>query len=198
MCTESQTAATGSGKWVLDQTAFDRLLGWLHPEREQAGRKYEDIRVRLIRIFTCRGCHEPEDLADETINRVARKLAEIESDYEGNPALYFYGVAHKVHLEYLRKRPMPVTTLPPAQPANADNEDEREYECLDRCMKGLPPDSRDLMLQYYQDEKREKIEHRKRLAAQLGIGINALRIRACRIRESLYHCVRNCLEGAAG
>lgn len=203
MCTDSQTPSGGDGKWVLDEAAFERLLVWLDPERERAGQRYQDIRVRLIRIFTCRGCHESEDLADETINRVARKLAEVAETYEGDRALYFYGVAHRVYLEYLRKRPARAAVLPVrAPPARTDEEreaDEREYECLERCMSRLPAASRDLMLQYYRGEKREKIEHRKRLAARLGIGLNALRIRACRIRETLYQCVQTCLgERAAG
>ena len=188
---------------MLDETAFERLLAWLDPERERAGRRYEDIRLRLIKIFTCRGCHESEDLADETINRVARKLAQVAATYEGDQALYFYGVAHKVYLEYLRKRPARGGgTPPPTPPALTEEEraaEEREYECLERCMRGLSPDNRDLVLQYYREEKREKIEHRKLLAARRGIGLNALRIRACRIREALYRCVQTCLgEGAAG
>jgi DNA-directed RNA polymerase specialized sigma24 family protein len=203
MCTDSQTRAAGGGKWVLDETAFERLLAWLDPVRERAGQRYEDIRLRLIKIFTCRGCHESEDLADETINRVARKLEEVAETYEGDRALYFYGVAHKVYLEYLRKRPARVAVLPPpAPPERSEKEraaDEREYECLERCMSRLPAGNRDLVLEYYREEKREKIEHRKLLAAQLGIGLNALRIRACRIRETLYRCVQACLgEGAAG
>jgi hypothetical protein len=82
--------------WILTQESFDALLAWLGSEPEEAGRKYEAIRLRLIRIFACRGCYEPEDLADETINRVSKKLKEIESTFSGDPARYFYGVANKV------------------------------------------------------------------------------------------------------
>ena len=63
--------------WLLTKEAFDALLGWLDPNREVAGQKYEVIRRRLITIFSCRGCAEAEDLADETINRVASKLSAI-------------------------------------------------------------------------------------------------------------------------
>src|SRR6478672_10875246 len=80
--------------WVLTQESFDALLDWLDPHREQAGQKYEDIRRRLIKLFVCRGCPEPEDLADETINRVIKKLKEIESGFTGDKARYFYGVAN--------------------------------------------------------------------------------------------------------
>ena len=75
--------------WILTQESFDALLNWLDPRREEAGQKYEDIRLRLIKIFTCRGCLEPEDLADETINRVSKKLPDIQDSYEGDPTRYF-------------------------------------------------------------------------------------------------------------
>jgi len=179
--------------WLLTQEAFDALLAWLDPNRERAGEKYESIRLRLIKIFACRGCWEPEDLADETINRVSKKLGEIESTYSGDPARYFCGVANKVHLEYVRRRPTPI---PPPSPGPSD-EIEKEYECLERCIQQLPPNSRDLVLQYYQQEKRAKIDHRKLLADQLGIALNALRIRACRIRAELQKCVQSCVTRVA-
>ncbi len=61
-------------EWTLTQAALDSLLAWLDPDRDRAGAKYEAIRTRLIKVFVCRGCPEAEDLADETINRVASKL----------------------------------------------------------------------------------------------------------------------------
>jgi DNA-directed RNA polymerase specialized sigma24 family protein len=179
--------------WILTQESFDALLDWLNPRREEAGLKYEEIRLRLIKIFTCRGCLDPEDLADETINRVSKKLSDIRSGYEGDPTRYFYGVANKVHMEYLRRKPPPV---PPPLPGNSD-ELEKEYECLEECIKKLRPDHRGLVLEYYQEEKRTKIDRRKQLADQLGIALNALRIRAHRIRGSLFECVRNCVNEIA-
>jgi DNA-directed RNA polymerase specialized sigma24 family protein len=176
----------------LTQEAFDALLAWLNPEREQAGRRYEDIRRRLVKIFTYRGCQEPEDLADETINRVARKVGELAGTYSGDPALYFYGVANKIHHESLRKN----RKTPPYQPPPPGS--EQEYECLERCLEAQGARSRELVLQYYQGDKRTKIEHRRELAGRLGIPINALRIRAHRIRAALRDCVTDCLGGRAG
>ena len=80
--------------WELSQEVFDALLAWLDSDREQAALKYEKIRGGLIKIFTGRACVEPEDLADETINRVAHKLKEIEKDFSGDPALYFLSLIH--------------------------------------------------------------------------------------------------------
>ncbi len=90
--------------WVLSQECFDELLDWLDADRERAGAKYEEIRRRLIKIYTNRGCAEAEDLADETINRVANKLAEIKKDFSGDRARYFYGVANKVLMEFQRRK----------------------------------------------------------------------------------------------
>jgi RNA polymerase sigma factor (sigma-70 family) len=178
--------------WILTQESFDALLAWLDPSRDEAGRKYEDIRHRLIKIFTCRGCCEPEDLADETINRVSKKLGEIENSYTGDPARYFYGVANKVHLEYLRRRRAPI----PPPPPEPEDDIEKEYACLERCIEKLTANNRVLVLQYYQEEKRAKVDHRKQLAKQFGIALNALRIRAYRIRASLQECVKRCLGEA--
>jgi DNA-directed RNA polymerase specialized sigma24 family protein len=180
-------------KWVLTKESFDALLAWLDANPGAAAMKYEQIRTRLIKIFTCRGCFEPEDLADETIDRVARRLHDIEATFAGDPMRYFHGVAHKIHLEYLRRKPTPQ----PAPPADDTAQTEREYECLERCMQQLSPTNRELVLQYYQEERQAKIDHRKRLAAQYGIAVNALRIRACRIRALLHECVQECVHAMA-
>ena len=181
-------------EWVLTQEAFECLLGWLDADRDRAGKKYETVRLRLMKIFTCRGCAEAEDLADETINRVTAKVEEVAENYSGDPALYFYGVAQKVHLEYLRKRHTPSVPAP----VIPSEKSEEEYECLEQCVERLPPDNRRLVLEYYQDEKQAKIDHRRELAEQLGIAVNALRIRAHRIRLTLQQCMQDCLqEGTA-
>jgi DNA-directed RNA polymerase specialized sigma24 family protein len=192
MSAKRPPAAVVGNRWALTQEAFDSLLDWLAPEREEAGRRYEIIRQRLIKIFSCRSCREPEDLADETINRVARKVGEVAKTYTGNPALYFYGVANKVHLESLKKKAM----TPPPLPAPSTDEAERAQECLERCISRLTPENRRLVVQYYQEEKSAKIGHRQALADQFGIALNALRIRAHRIRITLRQCVQNCLTPA--
>lgn len=183
-------------EWVITQEFFDKLLAWLDPDRERAGTKYEDIRRRLIKIFTCRGCVEADVLADETINRVTQKVPEMMGTYTGDPALYFYGVAHNVHLEYLRRKPDHMLQPPPPPPTLIEQPDEAEveYGCLEQCMQRLTPDNRELVLQYYQEEKQAKIDHRKELARRLGIALNALRIRAHRIRTMLQECVEGCVE----
>lgn len=186
--------------WVVTQQAFDDLLDWLDADREKAGLKYESIRVRLIKIFTCRGCGEADELADEAINRVTAKLGRVAKDYSGDPALYFYGVAQKLQLEYMRKQSVvhESTDVPlTARVPETTIEIEEEYACLEQCMDHLSLENRRLVLEYYQEEKRAKIDHRKQLADQLGIAVNALRIRAHRIRLQLQECVQHCLKQSA-
>lgn len=180
--------------WVLSQESFDALLDWLDSNREQAGIKYEEIRRRLIKIFTGRGCVDSEDLADETINRVTSKLDEIENEFTGDRARYFYGVANKVLMEYLRRKP----PQPPPLLASDSNRAEQEYRCLEQCIARLSDENRELLLEYYGAEGKAKIEKRKQLAEKLGIAPNALRIRAYRIRLALQECVENCVERSLG
>jgi DNA-directed RNA polymerase specialized sigma24 family protein len=176
--------------WELSQEAFDALLDWLDSDREQAALKYEKIRRSLIKIFTGRGCVEPEDLADETINRVTSKLKEIEKEFSGDRTRYFFGVANKVHLEHLRRK------LPQAMPPPAPDPDriELEYSCLERCIQRLTKNNRDLLLRYHGAEGRGETKYRRALADELGIAPNALRIRVYRIRTALKECVDKCIE----
>jgi DNA-directed RNA polymerase specialized sigma24 family protein len=177
-------------EWNLDQESFERLLAWLDPDRERAGRRYEAVRSKLVRIFVARGCAHAEDLADETINRVCDRLPEIAGAYSGDPALYFYGVATKVHLEYLRRNAR-VTVLPPR---DADEDKEAAFACLDRCISKLPAETRELVIEYYREDGQAKIDLRRSLAERMGVGLNALRIRMYRLRVEIQTCVQLCLD----
>ncbi len=175
----------------VTQASFDCLLAWLDPDRERAAVKYEQIRRRLIKLFTCRGRRDAEDLADETINRVTIKAPEVSREYVGDPSLYFYGVAQKVLLEVQRKKPPP-PPVEQAAPAE-DEEAEREYECLEQCMEKLTPANGELLLEYFRNNRRAKIDHRREMAVRLGIAPNALRIRVHRLKAVVQECVLACI-----
>jgi DNA-directed RNA polymerase specialized sigma24 family protein len=178
---------------VLRQDELDQLLRWLDPEPERAGLAYEKIRWRLIAVLASRGCTSPEELADETIDRVARKVPAIAESYVGDKAIYFLGVMNNVHHEYLKRAPLP--RLP--DPEDAVESKEDVHRCLDRCLDKLTPKSRRLIEQYYAEEKRAKIDLRQRIAAELGIGVSTLRLRALRIRDKLQSCIEQCLVSEA-
>jgi len=180
--------------WELSQEVFDALLTWLDPDRDQAALKYEKIRSGLIKFFTTRGALDPEDLADETINRVAGKLKDIEKDFSGDPEPYFYRVARFVIMEHLRKKlPQPMLASP-IDP----NRIELEYNCLERCIERLTKENRDLLLRYHSPDGRVETDLRRALADELGIAPNALRIRVHRIRQGLKECLEKCIERANG
>ena len=90
--------------YIPSASSFAKLLEWLGPDRDQSAARYEEIRRKIIRFFICRGCVESEDLTDVTIDRVTRVVDRSSFQYVGNPILYFYGVAKKVHLEHLRQQ----------------------------------------------------------------------------------------------
>jgi RNA polymerase sigma factor (sigma-70 family) len=176
----------------LTQGAFDLLLLQFDPDRQEAGKKYEALRRKLVNFFQWRGCTSAEDLADETINRVARNLETGETVL--HLAAYCAGIARNVFLENLRARQKEealhaVAYLPPAPP----DEDSRT-ECLERCLRELSPENLQLIVQYYQQNEPSRIKARRNLAEQLGIPLNALRIRAHRIRARLQTCVEECVR----
>ena len=184
---KSQTRWAG---WTINQTAFDELIRWLDPNPELAGHKYELIRRKLIAIFRCRGCMFPDDLADETFNRVARKLPQIKPYYIGNPARYFFGVARRVCLEY--RRSLSDRNLPPAPPVNDDLEELLEQ--LDVALSKLRNEDRELILNYYRADGRSKIDHRKALSGEMGLDPQTLRMRVFRIKTQLRDYLANISE----
>lgn len=183
-------------EWVMTQEAFDRLLASLDADREQAGQKYVRLRLKLVKYFEWHRAAFPDREADVTLNRVARRIEEGQAVHSLNA--YCYGVARLVFAEALRAQQKerevfecePTADAPEEEP---DSDAELRSQCLDRCLRALPDESRDLILEYYEGEKGGKVEGRKRLAERLGIPLNALRIRAHRIRMSLEACVRECV-----
>jgi DNA-directed RNA polymerase specialized sigma24 family protein len=168
---------------ALTGEAFSKLLARLDPDRERAGEKYEDLRRTLIKFFEWRGAPFPEEQTDETFNRVARKLDEgIEIKNIGG---YCYEVARLVCMEVWkgndRKRdPLETNYQNTASANTADPSLERELllGCLEECLSRLPDESRALIVEYYQDERRDRIGRRKALAEALGLRREALANRA--------------------
>jgi DNA-directed RNA polymerase specialized sigma24 family protein len=174
------------------------LLLWLGEDEAAGAHKYEEIRQRLILLFRYRGCHIPEELADETIDRTARVVVKPNFSYTGEPIAYFRGVARNVYLEWLRKQrrlptePLSDTNFEVPDSGIESGMGEGMHGCLDRCLNALPNAKKSLLIRYYGSEKRGKIDGRQLLAAELGIGLNALRIQVFRLRNILRRCVEKC------
>jgi len=188
-------------KPALSQVAFSRLLEWLDEGGDSRGERYVEIRRRLVAYFERRGRTAADELADEAFNRIGRTLEQRGEIAITPPARYCYVVARFVLLEDIRRERRQVQLDEPrlakieAAGARADESidqadpDELRLESLDRCLQKLKPEQRDLIVEYYRDTGREKIERRRDLAKRLGITMNALGIRAFRIRDSLMECV---------
>jgi RNA polymerase sigma factor (sigma-70 family) len=180
----------------INQSNFDLLLDWLDKDRKFAAQKYESIRLRLTKIFYARGCHLAEELTDETIERVTKKVATIAETYEGDPAIYFYAVAKNVFLEWTRK---PKTEELPIKISNKEiktDEAELRDRCLSKCMENISAKQSKFIIEYYNRDKRQKIALRKKLAEELGVTQEAMRVRAFRIRAILQKCVLECVANA--
>ena len=111
-----------------DQEAFDRLLDALGTDRDAAGTRYLEIRRNLVRLFEWRGCPTPDEYADETINRCARKIGEGEEIRD--VATYCIGIARMLVREMGRDRsqqarPLEDAPEPRVQPAELEIDPDR-------------------------------------------------------------------------
>ncbi len=187
--------------WNPDPDSFRRFLAWLDEGNDSGGERYLEMRRRLVAYFDRKECADADELADETLNRVARRLDEEGRIDSESPARYCYIVAKFVFLESLRRKGsvslddvMHTESIEPAAVSADEDAEHRELmlECLERCIAKLETVSREIISGYYFGEERIKIDNRRAIAGRLGISANALTIRACRIRDKLEDCVRKC------
>jgi len=182
-------------EWRITREAFDKFLLILNPDREKAGRNYENLRSKLINYFDWRDCPFPEDHADEALNRVIRKVEAGEEIRDAS--IYVFGIARMMLHEIARtgeKERVALNRLPVMQSVEAESDEaQSRVDCLRRCLAALSERDRELITQYYEGDGPAKIKGRRELATRFGLGLNALRIRACRLREKLEKAMERCL-----
>lgn len=205
---DRRLAVSGSGSvpkirqkdWILSAGALRRLLAWLNPDAAEASESYRQVHAKLVRFFQYRGCSAPEECADRTLDRAARRL-DRGDELPGNPIQYLHGVAINVWREGLRESaaaPVPLTREPivdPEEKSQADSDRdrrERRIACLEKCIRKLPAETRRLLLSYHAGEA--NIRRRQAMARELGVGIEVLRTRVYRIRRVVERCTRACLD----
>ena len=173
---------------------FNKLLSWFHPNRDAAAVGYNSIQTRLIQIFASRGCVDADELAYEVSNRVATRIDTVISKYPDAAHCCLAFVSNVYH-EYLReqRKRSNLKQPPPSRPAD---ELEREDRCLQECLRALKPDEHNLFISYFGGEKRPRIEARRKLAEELKLTANALRIQAHRLRKRMRLCIEGCLAQA--
>ncbi len=179
---------------------LELLLSILSPDEIEAEDYYETLRLKTLRFFQWKGAADADDLANETLLRVARKLGEGAPVARADLGSYVRGVARMVFLEAIRNEDRDRKLRQSASDIDirgTDVEYERRIGCLEKCLAKLEADGRELILAYYSDSGEGKIPERKKLATSLGISMTALRIRAYRLRERLADMVGQCLDEAA-
>jgi DNA-directed RNA polymerase specialized sigma24 family protein len=183
---------------ALTQTALELLLARLHPDRQRAAEAYEMIRKKLIKYFEWQGCSQAEADADETIDRVAKKIDQ--GEQINDVMKYAYGVARLIVFEGIKANERQANLIRqlsyiPSSDATAESEeDQAKRRCMEMCLRGVPRANLEFITRYCQSEN--KTQNKKNLAAELGIKLNALRIRAHRIRMELKKCYADCLRRA--
>jgi DNA-directed RNA polymerase specialized sigma24 family protein len=192
-------AKVSRGKWSLTKDAYDKLLARFSPDEEEASKQLLVAYLKVIRFFEWRLCDSPEICADKTFDRAARRIEE--GERIDNLMGYLYGIADYVLMEWRKERdraPLPLDPIGAylSEPPTENEDHEARLRCLDICLEELQAEDRVLILGYYQEEKHAKIGFRKQMADRLGVGLNALRIRAYRIRIKLEGCVIECLGRA--
>ncbi len=181
----------------LTQEAFEMLLSRLHPDREEAGAEYSLLRSRLIHYFENRDCPVPDELAFETIRRVANKLlsgTEIQKLQS-----YSFGIARKVRLEYYKDPDHhhasleelahdPVISLD--QFANLERKEL--MDCFKNCLRSLPPEDALLLIEYWYHDDLPNRTARKVMTEKYDISPSALRTRIHRIKLKFETCFQKC------
>ncbi|MEZ5424629.1 MAG: hypothetical protein R2747_00060 [Pyrinomonadaceae bacterium] len=183
----------------LSAEGFEKLLQRLDEDPSRAAERYEELRLKLVKFYGWRGCpaSSADELADETLNRVASKLeegVEIES-----LNAYACQVSRFVWLEFSRKRKedhygdeMPEQAVDPVLPEEADE----RLVCLRKCLAEVAPDDQDrqLIIGYYDTDAGGKLKDARRsLAEKFGLKMNALKVKACRLRSKLEKCINDCV-----
>jgi DNA-directed RNA polymerase specialized sigma24 family protein len=172
----------------VSEDAFQRLLTALDADRDRAAVAYEQLRERTAGLLRWWGAVDPDDLADLTLDRVARKLSEGASIADGSFGAYVRGVARLFFYEARRRPRLNPGDAPYLAPPPSSDPDL--LGCLESCLAQLNPEDRRLVLGYYGDGKLADV--RRRLGEELGVTMTALRIRAYRVRAQLERCVVGC------
>jgi len=181
----SQSAHARNRDRQLTRQQFDLLLSHLSINPAEGGDRYEMLRGRLIFFFSHCMLPLPEDLADEVLNRLARKLE-----------AYALGIARHVlqeqransdrergaNEEFHRNVSREMPTI--------DEEEEIRLEHMKKCLDRLPLSDRVMLSEYYLADGSVKISVRKRLAMTKGMTQATLRKRVFALRRLVQRCMQ--------
>jgi DNA-directed RNA polymerase specialized sigma24 family protein len=170
---------------------FAALLAALGDTPQERGTQYEALRSKLGFFFSRRSLQLPEDLADEVLDRLARRIAEgVEIS---SVQAFALGIARYVAQEQSAEQSHLLVfdeQLWHNIPAHlATQNEEEEIDRMERCLKKLPRAEARLLEGYYLAPADNPMQARKDLANDLGISANTLRQRVFLARQSLRACM---------
>lgn len=201
-------------RWDINEEVGRKFLQVLDPDPLEAEARYERIRRKLI-LYISRHLGsikqgDPDDLADETIRRAARKIGEEGVELTGSVEQYCYGIAYHVLQEYwdkakaTREKEEQLEGVPniPAKesaerPPIKNYLDEQNLACLRRCLKEhFSKLEIAAILRYHdlQPDPGQTKQIRKTLAKRFKTSPKNLANRMDRHREKLLRCIKLCLD----
>ncbi len=162
-------------RWSLTPEAFEKLLERLSPDPVQAAKEFEQHHRFLVTLLTYAGASDPEHLADLTLDRAAKRLAE--GEVVENLRAWLRGAARLVLQEERTTAARQTAALVSIElkPKSAGLKAEADHLVLERCLDRLGREGRSLVERYYQHGDGALLAARKRLAEELGISIENLR-----------------------
>jgi DNA-directed RNA polymerase specialized sigma24 family protein len=175
----------------VDTATLQALLLTLDTHHDKAAQEYRRLHQRLVRFFSLHPVADPYALADEALDRLARRVAADPKDVI-TPSAFLLGIARHLLQEEQRRRIRESKAVQEWASTTADSSstDEDLLRKVEQCLGKLRKEQRELLLAYYRSTGRQKVEHHRELAAGLGVSLNALRNRLMRARKELDDCVR--------
>lgn len=181
---------------------FRLLLKRLDPLEDRAWEIHDALRRKLIWFFESEFPLQAEELAEEALDRIARKL---NSSEIRDVAEFAFGVARNLRRETSRHALIAARLAAsgaisdsvqsgenPEQAAISRIDFDRKLACLKKCLLRLDAEERRLLSLYYPDDGSNLEERREALARELKISLGTLRTRIARLREQLEKCFENC------
>ena len=174
---------------------YEKLFALLEPATPSADAGFRICRLKLVKFFAWRRAADPSNLADETIVRLLRRVAQGHVIASAKPYNYVYGIADKVFKEQCRTRKkddLIATALAEYRVPQVLTSGVPD-DCQQSCLKRLSANHRELLERYYIDH-----ENREVIAAEHEMSINALRLKIYRIKQVFLRCCEECRKNPAG